>query len=392
MIVPTDPIVSGETTPIQLAVPVGSPFPAVPPKPIKPAMLTPMALRALLPVPVDYNRAIPSTRKRWKVSGFLSKSGRAVSRTADVLRRHRQSLGLVMTAILLGISLTTIVILADAPKTAPSVEATQAPAVVAAAPAPAPVQDVPASPEESDALAGIRIVDPSWDKKMSCNEGTWPYIDQRCLVKDEKQSAAKAENKIGPRMIGSTPRPQALEPIGPIGSTTAIVPAAPKVNVTDGAAPRAEDVEQDAEQHEADIREREDIRKKYEAIRKKNEDIRPARVPDAAPMRAADVESSKPVEIRTSTTPAETVSQRSYSSPKHVRSKPRRQRTRTVRPTEEAQPAERRQRAVSVRRKRQAAPAVADARRRPRQRVVQQAQAPQAPQFFFPFGWFVQAR
>ena len=272
MIVPTDPIVSGESTPIQLAVPVGSPFPAVPPKPIKPAMLTPMALRALLPVPVDYNRAIPSPRKCWKVSGFLSKSGRAVSRTADVLRRHRQSLGLVMTAILLGISLTTIVILADAPKTAPKVEAAQAPAVVAAAPAPAPapVQDIPAGPEESDALAGIRIVDPSWDKKMSCNEGTWPYIDQRCLVKDEKRSVAKAENKIGPRMIGSTPRPQALEPIGPIGSTTAIVPAAPKVNVTDGAAARDEDRDEDVEQEEADIRERENTRKKYEAIRKKN--------------------------------------------------------------------------------------------------------------------------
>ena len=383
MIVPTDPIVSGEVTPIQLAVPVGLPFSAAPSRPVKAAAFTPqiMALRASMPVPVEYNRAVPAPRRRWQVSRFLSGGGRTVLRTADGLRHHRQSLGLVMTAILLGISLTTVLILADAPETGLTGQATKARPVVVAAPAPAPVQEKSMSPEESDALAGIRIVDPSWDKKASCNEGTWPYIDQRCLIKDERKSAAKVENKIGPRMIGSSTRAPAPAPIGPIGSTTAIVPAAPKVSMTDGAAPRDANVEQD----EAGIEKRDE----------KQEEIRPARVPDAAPARAPDVASSKLAEIRTSTTPEQNVTSRySYSSPRYAPSTQRHQRSRTFRLTEEAQPVVTPQRAVSVRKKRQpqAAPYVADAGRRTRQRVVHQAQAPQAPQFFFPFGWFVQAR
>ncbi|ARP98874.1 hypothetical protein CAK95_07125 [Pseudorhodoplanes sinuspersici] len=377
MIVPTDPIVSGQTTPIKLAVPVGSPFPATPPKPVRPAALTPqiVALRASLPVPVEYNRRIPAARRRWRVS--LSSVGRAASRTAGVLRRHRQSAGLVMTAILLGISLTTIVILADAPESDATAQKAEKPATLAAAPAVPPAQGAPAGiAEESDALAGVRIVDPSWDKKMSCSEGTWPYIDQRCLVKDEARSEARAENKIGPRMIGSTPRPPAPETSGPIGSTTAIVRAAPKVNATDGVAARDADVDEDMESEQ---------------------------VPNATPAPPPDVAPSKLVETQTSTMPAQPVAPQ-YASPssRSVRSSQRRQSLRTFRLSEEteAKPAVAPRRTTNVRRTttraatvtRKRQPYMADAGRRVRQRVVRQAQVPQAPQFFFPFGWFVQAR
>ena len=267
-----------------------------------------------------------------------------------------------MTAILLGISLTTAVILSDAPKPDARAQTTKASPVVAAAPATPLMQEMPTrTAEESDALAGIRIVDPSWDKKISCNEGTWPYIEQRCLVKDEKRSAAKIENKIGPRMIGSSTRPAAPEKSGPIGSTTAIVPAAPKVNMTDGVAVR-----------DADIERREDIERQEE----KHEKIAPEPVLRAAP--------SKFVETRTATVPVQTFAPRYSPS-----SQRRRTSVRTFRLSEETKPVVTPRRAASVTRKRQTY--VADAGRRSYGRVTQ-AQAPQAPQFFFPFGWFVQAR
>lgn len=261
-----------------------------------------------------------------------------------------------MTAILLGISLTTAVILSDAPKPDAAGQATKASRVVAAPTTPS-VQEMLATTDESDALAGIRIVDPSWDKKISCSEGTWPYIEQRCL---ETKSATKAENKIGPGMIGPRIRPTAPETSGPIGSTTAIVPAAPKVT-TDGVAT-----------HEADIEKHEE----------KHEDIAP---PEPV-LRAAP---SKLVETRTSTVPAQT------TTPRYTRSSQRRRPVRTFRLSEDTNPVVKPvatpRRAASVKRKPQRY--VADAgRRRVRERVVRQAQAPQAPQFFFPFGWFVQAR
>ena len=99
-----------------------------------------------------------------------------------------------MTAILLGISVTTAIILSDAPKPDAKRQTADMSPVLASAPTASLMQKVPTGTAgESDALAGVRIVDPSWDKKMSCNEGTWPYIDQRCLVKEGSRSAARAE-------------------------------------------------------------------------------------------------------------------------------------------------------------------------------------------------------
>ena len=277
-----------------------------------------------------------------------------------------------MTAILLGISLTMAVNFSDAPKPDVRGQTTKASPVVAAAPATPLMQEMPTrTAEESDALAGIRIVDPSWDKKISCNEGTWPYIEQRCLVKDERRSAAKIENKIGPRMIGSSIRPAAPEKSGPIGSTTAIVPAAPKVNVTDGVAVR-----------DADIERREDIESREE----KHEKIAPEPVLRTAPPKPVEIRTA-PAETRTSTVTVQNV------EPRYIPSSPRRRAAsvRTFRLSEETtKPVVTPRRAASVKRKRQTY--VADAGRRSYGRVVTQAQAPQAPQFFFPFGWFVQAR
>jgi hypothetical protein len=292
MIVPTDPIVSAEPAPLKLAVPVGLPYPVVPPKLVKlsrlPAALPPqiMALRASMPVPVEYNHEASAANTGWRLSAFLSRAGQALSHAAGMPRRHPRSTGLVMTAILLGISLTTAVILSDVPKPDAAGQATEASPVVAAAPATLSAQETPVRmPEENDALAGIRIVDPSWDKKVSCNEGAWPYIDQRCL---EAKSAARAENKIGPGMIGPRTRATAPEASGPIGSTTAIVPAAPKVNMTDGVAT-----------HDVDFENGADIEKREE----KHENIAP---PEPA-LRAAP---SRLVETRTSTVPVQTVTPR----------------------------------------------------------------------------------
>jgi hypothetical protein len=371
MIVPTDPIVSAPPAPLKLAVPVGLPFPAVPPKPVKlprlPAALPPqiVAIRASMPVPVECNREDPTARTGRRLSAFLSRGRHALSQAAGVPRRHPRSTGLVMTAILLGISLTTAVILSDVPKPDATGQATDASPILAAAPAAPSVQEaLTRMPEESDALAGIRIVDPLWDKKVSCSEGAWPYIDQRCL---EAKSAARTENKIGPGMIAPRARPAAPETSGPIGSTTAIVPAAPKAPVTDGVAPRDLELQKDEEKG-----------------------AQPA--PKVAPSQLA--------ETRTSTIPPETATPR-YSRPspryassaqtRYAPSTQRRQPVRTFRLSEETKPVVTRQwRAAGVKRKRQ--PYVADAGRRSRERIINQAQAPQAPQFFFPFGWFVQAR
>lgn len=358
MIAPTEPIVTGQTAPMTLAVPVGPPFPSTPPKPARPvalksAALTPqiVSLRASMLVPVECNPAVPPTT-RGQFTNLLSKGGQALSQAAAALRGHPRSTGLGITAILLGISLTSVIILSDPPE--PDVTTNQQTEEPRLAAAPA-VEPAPATPtgmaEESDALAGIRIVDPSWDKKSSCNEGTWPYIDQRCLIKDETGSDSKVETKIGPRMIDSRTRPNVPEAAGPIGSTTAIVPAAPKVNATDGVATRDMEME------------------------KHNEDMLPEKVSDIAPAKLA--------ETRTSTVPAQAITPRYSASSQRYRP------VRTFRLSEEAKPVPPR-RVVSAKRKRQ--PVVADAGRRAHARAINQAQAPQPPQFFFPFGWFVQAR
>ena len=353
MISPDEPIVSGQAIP--LAVPVGRPFPSSPPRPPRPAALTPqiVSLRASMLVPIQHDAA-PAMPSPSRFADFLSDSGRALSQAANVLRRHPRSTGLAMTAILLGISMTTAIVLSDPPESGTAIPMAEAPKFAAAPVVPA-VSEVAASPvEESDPLAGIRIVDPSWDKKISCDEGTWPYIDQRCLTKDTSKDDGKVERKIGPRMIDSRTRPQAPEPTGPVGSTTAIVPAAPKVSVTDGVAPR--DTELDAAGEALD-----------QNVPEPPADTAPARI----------------VETRTSTI-------RTYSAPtRSYASSPRYRPVRTFRLSEEAKPVTPPRRVVSTK-KRQ--PTVAETGRRTQRRVVNNAAAPQVPQFVFPFGWFVQAR
>jgi hypothetical protein len=401
MIVSTDPIVSDQTEPLKLAVPVGSPYPAAAPKPARPAALTPQieAIRAALPAPAEYDLGNLARAEHWQPfppssprsgqtlsSGPMSSPVRDVPYYQDAPRRRSRFIGLAMTAILLGISVTTAIVLSDAPKPEAKRQTAAMSPVLASAPAASLMQKSPASTTgESDALAGVRIVDPSWDKKMSCNEGTWPYIDQRCLVKEGSRSAARAENKIGPRMM--IRRPAAPETTGPIGSTTAIVPAAPKAIATDGVAVR----EADIEKHEG----RHDI-------------VAPAPVLRAAPPKPVETRTSTveirtaPVESRMSVvetrTPTVTVED---TAPRYTRSS-RWRKTAPVRTyslsEETAAPAVTSRRATSVRRaatvtsvKRKRQTYVAEAGRRSYGRVTQ-AQAPQAPQFFFPFGWFVQAR
>lgn len=380
MIVSTDPIVSDQTEPLKLAVPVGSPYPAVAPKPARPAALTPqiVAIRAALPAPAEYDLGNLARAELWQSSPSpSSRSGPAsspvknVPHRQDVPRRHSRFVGLAMTAILLGISVTTAIVLSDAPKPDTKRQTADVSPIVATVPATSLMQKIATSPAgESDALAGVRIVDPSWDKKMSCNEGTWPYIDQRCLVKEGSRSAARAENKIGPRMIR---RPAAPETSGPIGSTTAIVPAAPKVSATDGVAVRDADMEKHEERHEKIVA---------------PEPVLRAAPPKPVETRTSNVEiRTAPAETRPSTVTVQNV------EPRYIPSSPRRRAAsvRTFRLSEETtKPVATPRRAASVKRKRPTY--VAEAGRRAYGRVVTQAQAPQAPQFFFPFGWFVQAR
>lgn len=112
------------------------------------------------------------------------------------------------------------------------------------------VADYPASTtQENQSLADIRVVDRPPEERTSCEDSAWPYIDKRCLAglnaETEAGKTAKSEiktaPKIGPKPIDSrSPNPlaDAQQRDVPIGSLTAIVPARPKVDATDGAATR----------------------------------------------------------------------------------------------------------------------------------------------------------
>jgi hypothetical protein len=103
--------------------------------------------------------------------------------------------------------------------------------------------------QESQSLADIRIVDRPPEERASCEDSAWPYIDKSCLAglngETETGKTAKGEiktaPKIGPKPIDSrspNPMANAQQRDVPIGSMTAIVPARPKVDATDGVATR----------------------------------------------------------------------------------------------------------------------------------------------------------
>lgn len=112
------------------------------------------------------------------------------------------------------------------------------------------VAEYPASTtQENQSLADIRVVDRPPEERTSCEDSAWPYIDKRCLAglnaETEAGKTAKSEiktaPKIGPKPIDSrSPNPlaDAQQRDAPIGSMTAIVPARPKVDATDGVATR----------------------------------------------------------------------------------------------------------------------------------------------------------
>jgi hypothetical protein len=103
--------------------------------------------------------------------------------------------------------------------------------------------------QESQSLADIRIVDRPPEERASCEDSAWPYVDKRCLAGMDGEtetgktatSEIKTAPKIGPKPIDSrSPNPlaDAQQRDVPIGSLTAIVPARPKVDATDGVATR----------------------------------------------------------------------------------------------------------------------------------------------------------
>jgi len=419
MIAPTDPIVRAAPSEppaadVPLAVPVGAPFPQAPARPaMRSATPQIIAMRSQMLVPVSaFGEAANDKAASDKHAGdkaawtMAAASVRRAGRSSLV--RNRSYAGLIATGLLLAFSMTTVVLLSDdaAPKrteaVVPAITGYQAEPIptpylhqaqqvqppqsqpVQQKPGPSkaaqksatpkaaqpvrqvmPAQPAPAQPEqvvtteESDGLAGVRIVDPSWDKSHSCSESAWPYIDQRCLTKEEPRQDGRAENKIGPRMFVAPPRPAAPPPAAPVGSTTAIVAAAPKVHpTTDGVGT-----------HEAD------------------DEVQPQQV-IAEPAPAPVYKPQRVIEAKAPPVQDYVVTERYVEKSSRERVSKKRQATRTVREVEETRPAKP-QRVVAARKKRQ--PVVAEARRAG-PRVVQQAQAAPQPQFFFPFGFFLQAR
>lgn len=270
-----------------------------------------------------------------------------LSPTLDVLRRYPRAMGLLTTALLLGVSLVAMIAVSDMSEPQATERKIDDRFSLATAPSNDPLtllaeEGEPRPAEVIDPLASIRIVDPSWDRKLSCTEGTWPYIEQRCLLKDE--SDAKVDNKIGPRMIDSRTRTITPEAAGPIGSTTAIVPASPRAQSTDGVAPPETDLDQ-------------------------YEELNPGPEPASVAVPIIDTRSIPPQALA------------SRADARSARLRP----SRILRLSEDTKPAPRR--SASVKKKRQ--PSVVDAGRRARAQAVNQVQT---PQFFFPFGWFVQAR
>lgn len=419
MIAPTDPIVRAApseppSADVPLAVPVGAPFPQGPTPSAVMRSATPqiIAMRSQMLVPVSaFGETVndKSDDKATSDKATWTMAAASVRRAGRLsLVRNRSHAGLVATGLLLAFSMTTVVLLSDdaAPKrreaVVPAITGYQAEPIptphlhqaqqvqspqsqpVQQKPAPSkaaqksatpkaaqpvrqvmPAQPAPAQPEqavtteESDGLAGVRIVDPSWDKSHSCSESAWPYIDQRCLTKEEPRQDGRAENKIGPRMFVAPPRPAAPPVNTPLGSTTAIVAAAPKVHpTTDGVGTHEADDEMQPQQVIAE----------------------PAPAPVYKPQRVIEAK-APPVQDYV-------VTERYVEKSSRERVSKKRQATRTVREVEETRPAKP-QRVVAARKKRQ--PVVAEARRAG-PRVVQQAQAAPQPQFFFPFGFFMQAR
>jgi hypothetical protein len=115
----------------------------------------------------------------------------------------------------------------------------------------------------SQSLANIRIINRPPEEPTSCDDAVWPYIDRKCLAglnaETEAGKTAKSETagettrdatrdttrdttaKIGPKSIDSrSPNPlaNAQSRDVPIGSVTAIAPARPKADATDGVATR----------------------------------------------------------------------------------------------------------------------------------------------------------
>lgn len=348
MIRPDEPIVFGRAAALPFAVPVGKPYPSTSCTNHRSSALTPeaLSLRSTMLVPAQYDRVAAKDRSRW-LRHAVAKTQMILSGATNILRRHPRAAGLIMTAILLGITLATVAILSDRSGPDVAIQKTEEPRLAAAPSLGPPVDAQSAAVEENDSLAGVRIVDPSWDKKSSCSEGTWPYIEQRCLVKDETGKGALNENKIGPRMIDSRVRPPAPEPDGPIGSSTLVAPAAPKVSTTNGIAPRNVDQDDD-------------------------EELTSNPAADAVPVQVSDT--------RASAMPVQAVTSRVSIAPSKYRS------ARALRRSDEISPAAPR-RVTNAKRKRHQT--VADAGRKARTRTINTVQA---PQFFFPFGWFVQAR
>lgn len=392
MIAPAEPIASAPTAavapesvaepggPLGLAVPVGPSFAPPLPARVKPSALTPqvVSLRASMLVPLEPHVAEPAASDRWRLPGFVSKATDALPKISGVLRRHPRSVGLAMTALLLGISLTTAAMFSLPAQRSAAEQTKPAPELAAAAPvaqssmetrteqpARTGTAEAAGAAEESDALAGVRIVDPSWDGASSCKDSVWPYIDQRCVVKEDTAKAGtRTETKIGPRSIDIRPQLSPSARTGPIGSTTAVVPASPKVNATDGLG-LGQFISGGAETDG----------------RATKEDVDP----EATDAPARDVPAIRTAPVQAVETQASAMQVVRQASPA-PRSRKSRQ-METFRLTEETTKAPPR-RAAQVKRKKY--PSVAASSRRTR--VVNNAVQPQPPQFLFPFGWFVQAR
>ncbi len=348
---------------IPLAVPVGAPYPSTPARPVKVSAL-PMdivSLRTSMLVPVTIDSAAPVASHEWQLPDFVWKARHALPKIGNALRRHPRAVGLTITAVLLGLSITMAAIhwepsqrsMTEQPAAVPKGVAIASSVSAESAPIETDVSiaaDAQSQPKDENTAPGVRIVDPSWDKKSSCHESAWPYIDQSCLLKDEENNDGKPDRKIGPRMIDARTRPRSPDDPASIGSATAIVPAAPKAQATDGVATPELDAEQ-------------------------QDEAAPKPVTDSAPLPVADTQTATISEQR--------------SAPRVRFVAPQRTRKgRTFRRSDEVRvPAP--SRVGSAKRKKQ--PYVAEARRRTTQRNVVSA-PPQAQQFFFPFGWLVQAR
>ena len=361
--------------PIPLAVPVGVPFPPTPPRPVRRSALTAqiVSLRASMLTPIEPVYVAPAAPSGWQAPRFVSMAKEALPKINGVLSRHPRSVGLAMTGLLLGVSLATIALLSQPSEqqiaTQPEAPAPALAAAVPSAPLEQNVQTKPAK-EENDPLAGVRIVDPSWEQRNSCKESAWPYIEQRCVVKEEARDA-RVDRKIGPGMIVRA-RPQPSENNASIGSTTAIVPATPRV--TDGVA--LPETELDDRNNAAPKESATDGVATPETAFDERDRPTPKSVTDTVPAQVADAQ--------TATIPTQT----SKRAPRVRYITPQRSRkVQTFRLSEErSAPAPRR--VANPKRKKQ--PQTTVAGRRTQRNIV--STAPQTPQFFFPFGWFVQAR